>query len=54
MYLIYYRSTLNCVLFILFTEGGCIMGKQLKIYNYYKTNDPNNITCLKEVYFIIL
>lgn len=43
MYLIYYRSTLKCVLFILFTD----IGKQLKIYNYYKTNDPNKYYLFK-------
>lgn len=43
MYLIYYWSTLKCVFFILFTD----IGKQLKIYNYYKTNDLNKYYLFK-------
>ena len=35
------------MLFILFTEGGCIMGKQLNIYNHYKTSDPNKYYLFK-------
>lgn len=52
MYLIYYRSALKCVLFIFFID----IGKQLKIYNYYKTNVLNKYYLFKGgifYYFVV-